>query len=200
MMNVLTGSDNVGGQASVGIGHGAGQCELGIDHRQASRNCNDRGERSVTLPLQLSATIAAAAAMLEHTCDPWWIIASAAAAIHGAHPITVADVDILLSLADARRLFPRLGIVPATPPAHPRFQSDLFGRWTAAPLVVEFMAGFRLRSRNGSWRAVQPKTRVPVRVDHSVVFVPTLPELRDMFERFGRPKDLARIDLLDRLA
>lgn len=200
MTNVRAGSDGVGERASVDADRSDGRHEAEIDHRPASRTGDGGGERITTLSRPLSATIAAVVAELAHTRDPWWIIASAAAALHGAHPITVADVDILLSSADARRLFPRLGIIPATTSTHPRFRSDLFGRWTAMPLVVEFMAGFRLRNHDRSWWAVQPKTRVPVRVDRSVVFVPALPELRDMFERFGRPKDLARLDLLDRLA
>lgn len=69
----------------------------------------------------------------------------------------------------------------------------------AAVLTVEFMAGFQLRDPDGAWRAVQPQTRVPVRVGGATLFIQALHELRDMFERFGRQKDCARVDLIDRL-
>ncbi|WP_019515732.1 hypothetical protein [Sphingomonas sp. Mn802worker] len=152
------------------------------------------------MPLSLTRTIVAAAVLLEETRDPWWIISSAAAAIHGARPITVGDVDILLSRADAEKLFSRSGIVPDAASDHPRFRSDLFGRWTETPLTIEFMADFRLRDSDGRWRRVQPRTRVVIRVNRAIVYVPSCAELRIMFERFGRSKDLERINLLDRLA
>lgn len=69
----------------------------------------------------------------------------------------------------------------------------------AAPLTGEFMAGFRLRDPDGAWRAVQPQTRLPMRVGGATLFIPALHELRDMFKRFGRQKDCARVDLIDRL-
>ncbi|WP_375270871.1 hypothetical protein [Sphingomonas sp.] len=153
----------------------------------------------MSLPEPLITTIAAAAAVLEDAREPWWIISGAAAAIHGAYPISVADVDVLLSVGDAERLFFRLGIALAPPSDHPRFRSALFGRWTATPLVVEFMARFRLRDCDGIWRAIEPATRRSVRVGSAQVFVPALIELRSMFERFRRAKDMARVDLLDRI-
>ncbi len=47
---------------------------------------------------------------------------------------------------------------------------------------------------------MQPRTRVVIRVNRAIVYVPSCAELRIMFERFGRSKDLERINLLDRLA
>ncbi|KQS51014.1 MULTISPECIES: hypothetical protein [unclassified Sphingomonas] len=73
--------------------------------------------------------------------DPWWVISSAAVALHGVTPIEVGDVDVLMSVVDARRLMDRLGVVPIEDGASPMFRSMLFGRWETPPLVVEIMAG-----------------------------------------------------------
>ncbi len=147
----------------------------------------------------LYETLVATASILHDAHDRWWVIAGAAAAIHGARPINVADVDVILSADDARRLFPRLGIVPLPPGDHPRFRSAMFARWTRPPLVVEFMADFRLREEDGIWRPVAPQTREAVTIGPATVFVPERAELRTMFVRFGRATDRARIALLDRI-
>lgn len=146
----------------------------------------------------LLATIAAVAVNLEDTRDPCCIISRTAATIQGAYPIAIGDFNVLLNPTHAAMLF-AIGYSPAASSRHPRFRSDLFGRWAATPLTVEFMAGFRLRDRDGVWREVQPQTRVTVRVGGATVFTPSLHELRDMFERFGRERDRARVDLIDRL-
>eukprot|EP01042_Synura_sphagnicola_P034499 gene34499-44255_t len=58
----------------------------------------------MSLPAPLIETLASVAAIMETAQEPWWIIASAAAALHGAKPITVADVDVLLSVEDIGRI------------------------------------------------------------------------------------------------
>ena len=151
------------------------------------------------LPEPLAKTIGAVALVLRDAGDPWWIISSAAAALHGAQPITVADVDVILSQDDATRVFPQLGIAPLPPSDHPRFRSAVFGRWLVPPLAVEFMAGFELRDADGLWRPVVPQTREAVSLGQTTVFVPARAELRAMFARFGRAKDHARIALLDQI-
>jgi hypothetical protein len=159
---------------------------LGIGHR-------------MTLPAPLRETIIATGSIMTEAHDPWWIISGAAAAIYGAHPIEVSDVDVMLSVTDAERLFARVGIEQAPPSDHPRFRSEVFGQWTGCALVVEFMANFTLREMDGIWRSMRPKTRRAMRVGAVTVFVPEVCELRHMFERFGREKDHARIALLDQL-
>lgn len=141
-------------------------------------------------------TIAAVSAVLHDAADPWWIVTGAAAAIHGASPISVSDVDVMLSVRDADRLFSKKGIKVAAPSTHPRFRSEVFGRWKANPLVVEFMANFQLRDLDEVWRPMLPTTRQRFIVSGAIVYVPELAELRDMFARFGRAKDQVRIRLL----
>jgi len=127
--------------------------------------------------------------------DPWWVISSAAVALHGVVPIEVGDVDVLMSVVDARRVMDQLGVVPIEDGASALFRSMLFGRWETPPLVVEIMAGFHVATGSG-WTKVLPRTRVPIFVDESVVYVPDRAELAEMLRLFGRPKDLERVRLL----
>lgn len=123
--------------------------------------------------------------------DDWWIIGSAAVALHGAVPVTVADVDVLCSERDALAVVARLGLSMAAGGADPLFASAVFARWEVLPLAVEFMAGFRVRGA-----AVALITRELVRVAGGVVAVPSREELRGLLVRFGREKDLVRVGLL----
>lgn len=128
---------------------------------------------------------------MDQALDPWWIIAGAAVALHGADPGHVADVDLLLSVADARRILPTIGIEPRPGTPHPAFRSSIFGTWTATALPVEFMADFQRRSGE-AWLPVRPATRQVVKVQGAVVFVPERTELHAMLTAFGRPKDTER--------
>ena len=127
--------------------------------------------------------------------DPWWVIASAAVALHGVTPIEVGDVDLVMSVGDACRLMDALGITPIEDGASSLFRSTLFGRWETPPLVVEIMAGFHVAAAAG-WTEVLPRTRMPALVEGSVVYVPERVELAGMLGLFGRPKDLERVRLL----
>ncbi|WP_298398280.1 hypothetical protein [Sphingobium sp.] len=143
----------------------------------------------------LQTTLEAVAAIMLDARHRWWVIGSAAVALHGAEPLTVADVDILLSPQDARLLLPRIGIVPGAGADHPDFRSTLFATWRDAALPVEFMAGFSYR-RYGEWMPVAPRTRMAMMVGKAMVFVPERAELREIIQGFGRPKDWERAGLL----
>lgn len=137
----------------------------------------------------LAATLDAVAAELAEAVQPWWVIGSAAALLHGA-ATQVADVDVLLSLADAERLAQRWN-VDNEANDDGRFRSDVFARWPDAPLPVEIMAGLTVRGR-----PVTPRTRERI----GSVWVPSRGELVSILRRFGRPKDVARADLLEQPA
>jgi len=89
----------------------------------------------------LVASLEAVAEVMENAQDPWWIIASAAVALHGADPGPVGDVDVLLSLSDARRIIQTIGLAlqPGSNTARmvtgaPSFrQRASVSRWTARP-------------------------------------------------------------------
>ncbi|MDH7639857.1 hypothetical protein [Sphingomonas oryzagri] len=128
--------------------------------------------------------------------DSWWIIASAAAVLHGAD-IDVSDVDLLVSPRDGEALLAGLGDLGAPAPSD-RFRSDLFGRWDGPPLPVDIMAGFHALGSAG-WQPIWPATRIAIPLGDAILFVPDIPELIAHCRLFGRPKDLARAAILQRL-
>ncbi|MBB4155188.1 hypothetical protein GGQ80_003106 [Sphingomonas jinjuensis] len=121
---------------------------------------------------------------------PWWVIGSAAVALHGA-PTDVGDVDILIDIEDVPRVFDALDIPVEAGRPDARFRSDVFSRWDAAPLPVELMAGLCLRDRS-EWVPVSIGSRIGL----GGVYVPTRAELIDLLHRFGRAKDLDRAEAL----
>ncbi len=147
------------------------------------------------LSADLRQTLVMTADALEGAQDPWWVISSAAVALHGVTPIEVGDVDVLMSAADAQRVMDRVGIVPTNDGASALFRSTLFGRWETPPLVVEIMAGFHVATGAG-WTEVLPRTRVSLPLDGRVVYVPDRAELAGILRMFWRPKDLERVRLL----
>ncbi len=149
------------------------------------------------LPEPLRESLAQVADAMRAARDPWWVIASAAMALHGAHPIQVADVDLLASERDAEALIATLGLVPAQLGGTPLFRSALFARWETPPLPVEIMAGFAVHTADG-WIPVRPATRLEKRIDGRRLFVPSADELIAHCRLFGRPKDEERAALMQR--
>jgi hypothetical protein len=145
----------------------------------------------VPLDDSLVAALQAVAKAMAPARDPWWIIASAAVALHGADAGAVADVDVLLSRADAMRILPTIGVAPAAGSESAGFRSGIFGTWRGTALPVEFMADFTYRYRS-DWITVAPTTRQVIDVSGTTVFVPERGELHRLLLAFGRPKDLAR--------
>lgn len=123
--------------------------------------------------------------------DHWWIIASAAAALHGVDQPEVADVDVLASDRDAISVLASLGVSPLANTPHPHFESRILGRWTGAPMIVEIMAGFRFLGVSG-WQPMSPASRERVELDGVPLFVPSRGELAELLTAVGRPKDLER--------
>jgi hypothetical protein len=144
----------------------------------------------------LHETLVRVGAAMAPARDPWWIIAGAAAALHGA-PIEPADVDLLASERDARALLTKLGVV-ATPSPSDRFRSALFARWSDPPLPVDIMAGFHVRHAD-DWRPLLPATRVSLILGDTTLYLPSIPDLIAQCTLYGRPKDAERATLLQRL-
>ena len=136
----------------------------------------------------LSATLAQVATALADAREPWWVIGSAAVVLHGGGT-TVADVDLLLSRDDAEMLLRRWSLDPLIA-SDALFGSAVFARTTATPLPVEIMSGLKVRDV-----AVNLTTREVV----AGIAVPARGELIRLLRQFGRPKDLARAALLERL-
>ncbi|WEK43114.1 MAG: hypothetical protein P0Y64_17565 [Candidatus Sphingomonas colombiensis] len=145
----------------------------------------------MTIDANLAASVRAAGDVMRPARDPWWIISSAAVALHGADAGQVGDVDVLLSVNDAEHLLPRLGLKLERGSDHPDFRSSIFGNWTEPPLHIEFMAGFCYRSGT-DWLPVLPETREAIKLGEATVFVPSRGELLEILHSFGRPKDMER--------
>lgn len=150
---------------------------------------------NLKLPDPLRLTLEMVADRASAAGDPWWIIASAAVALHGAAVDEVRDVDLLMSEGDARRTLLRAGAEPRAGQATRRFRSAVFGTWLGTPLPVEIFGGFEFAGRDG-WARVLPESREPVTVGTRILFIPSAAELRAMLIGFGRPKDLARAGML----
>jgi hypothetical protein len=60
------------------------------------------------------------------------------------------------------------------------------------------MGDFEVRTGE-VWRRVEPTTREPRTVAGRTLFVPSRRELAGILRLFGRPKDLARADLLSHI-
>lgn len=142
----------------------------------------------------LSASLVQLGAWLRDCRDPWWVIGSAAMALHGA-AVEVRDIDLLVSRRDAHALLEQRGLPVRSGRADERFHSEIFARWEAGGRTVEMFAGFKLRS-GGAWQELLPQTREPKRISATSLFVPSIPELIAWGRLFGRPKDAARESLL----
>ncbi|MBU6248329.1 MAG: hypothetical protein KGN77_11270 [Xanthomonadaceae bacterium] len=134
-----------------------------------------------------------------HCADPWCLIGSAGALMLGAD-VSVADVDVLVSRADADALTTRWADrrddihVPAD---GDRFRSH-FARFRFPGLPVEVMGGLELDAGDG-WQPVSPGRLVLVGLQGLAVPVPSLDEQIRIFESFGRDKDRARAAALRKL-
>ena len=128
---------------------------------------------------------------MREAADPWWLVGSAAMALHGG-PVEVADIDLLTSREDARRLF---GADLVEPRESPLFRSELFALRPLGVFTLEVMAGFHVREAEG-WREFVPQTRCEVPLGEAVLYTPGIEGLIAMCALFGRPKDLERMRLL----
>jgi hypothetical protein len=149
------------------------------------------------LPAGLSAALAQVAAAAADARGPWWIIGSAAAALHNAPSAPPADIDLLMAREDdAARLLASQGAAAGPGQEDALFRSDTFGRWRAGGYDVEVMAGLHVRTVSG-WTRVLPQSRCAVRCAGATVYVPDREALVAMLRLFGRPKDLTRAALLE---
>lgn len=146
----------------------------------------------MALPPDLAASLPPLATVLtQHARHDWWIIGSAACALHGVDPGGVRDIDVLLDLEDLTAIAAALGLPLGPGVPDERFRSAGFLKWSGNALPVEFMAGFEL-FEGGRWTPVMLQGRE----FRGGLSVPPRAELKRLFERFGRPKDLARAALL----
>ncbi|GAB3792278.1 nucleotidyltransferase family protein [Dyella agri] len=134
-----------------------------------------------------------------HCVEPWCLIGSAAARLLGAE-VTVADIDVLASPADAdalAMLWADRRDAAHAPADGDRFRSH-FARFRFPGMPVEVMGGLELNAGEG-WQAVSPGRLVLAGLQGMAVPVPSLDDQIRIFESFGRDKDLTRAAALRRL-
>lgn len=135
-----------------------------------------------------------------HCADPWCVIGSAAARLLGAEA-SVADIDVLVSRADADTL---MGLwadrreAAYMPTDGSRFRSH-FARFRFPGMPVEVMGGLELDPGDG-WRPVKAGRLTLVGINGLAVPVPSVEDQIRILESFGREKDLQRAALLRALA
>lgn len=152
---------------------------------------------------QISEALASALDVVADGCagllDPWWVFGSAGMALVGVPGLTPPDVDLIVSERDATTLLAQWRAEPLAAAPSPLFRSRIFAKAIVAPLPIEIMAGFEAFS-DGAWAPVVPATREPVSWRGRTLFTPSAGEQAAICRRFGRPKDLARVALLEALA
>jgi hypothetical protein len=146
---------------------------------------------AMTVTSALRTSLHMLADVIAPATGAWWLIGSAAMALHGCDSLEVGDIDVLLSVEDAAALLERCAVPPLIGSGNALFRSQVFGRWTAPALTVEIMGGLHVRSGE-RWIEVRPQTREAVAFDGATLFIPSIGEMIAMCQLFGRPKDRAR--------
>lgn len=136
--------------------------------------------------------------LLAVTEDPWWILGSAAVYLKGYDPGHIGDIDVLLSVADARRVVSDHGLANQRDGGTSLYRSAYVLRPNLGEMPVELLAGYEILQDN-AWSTVSPVSRNPIFYKGSEVFVPTDDELISIFEQLGRAKDFDRIRAMQAL-
>ncbi|HXD38522.1 MAG TPA: hypothetical protein VN624_17830 [Rhodanobacter sp.] len=135
-----------------------------------------------------------------HCVDPWCLIGSTAALLLGAE-VSVADVDVLTSRADAQALMAAWAErrEPAPSLADSRKFRSHFARFRFPGAPVEVMGALEWHADDG-WQTVHPGRLVLVGVNGLAVPVPCIDDQIRLLQSFGRDKDHRRIAALRALA
>ena len=152
---------------------------------------------SSTLPLftslrQLIAAIPAGR-------DDWCLIGSAAAFLSGID-LQPDDIDVVGTKATIEALHANLGKGTSTLASEDSklFHSMPFVRvQVEGGRPIELMGDLKI-CIDGAWQHLVITTRQRVITPAGILYVPSLKEQVSIFERFGRPKDLQKADLLRR--
>ncbi len=130
--------------------------------------------------------------------QPWWIFGGAALALYGLTEIHVPDIAVLCAPRNARALLAALDGQVVPDPGEGLFRSAVFGRAHDQSILIEVMAGLEVRN-GGDWAEVGFSSRRRIFVEDTPLFVPDVQDHIALYRLFGRPKDLARVEQLERL-
>ena len=147
------------------------------------------------LSTELTNTLSAVARMLSDAKDAWWVLGSVAVAVKGYEAGHIADIDVLVSPEDAKRLMAVHGLDNLHDGGTARYRSTHFLCPDLGPIPVEIMAGYEILSGE-AWQAVWPLSRERIQVGGANVFVPSDADLIDILQRLGRDKDQPRLQAM----
>ena len=146
----------------------------------------------------LAATLGRIAVDCAGLADDWWVFGSAGMTLAGVAGLSPPDVDLIVSERDALILVAAWDARVELTSASSLFRSTIFAKAEIVPIPIEIMAGFEAFD-GAAWSPVWPSTRIAVDVPGGRVFIPDAAEQARICRRFGRPKDLARVGLLESL-
>lgn len=150
------------------------------------------------LPDDFTASLDILVSAARELQDPWWVFGGAAMMLWGLRDWRAPDIDIMCSPRDARRLIEGLHGQVVEDPGEGLFRSQVFGQILTTPVPLDVMAAMDVRA-GGEWTPVSFSTRIPVAVEDFTVFTPSITEQIETCRLFGRPKDLQRAQMLERL-
>ena len=128
--------------------------------------------------------------------DPWCIFGGTAMFLHGYKSAPIADVDVLVSMADGQRLIASNGLENVADGGTCRFRSSILLHPHLGDVPVEILAGFEIFA-DGAWQEIQLAKRVEARLGTATIFIAGIDDIARIFQLSGRPKDLARLKLLE---
>ncbi len=143
----------------------------------------------------IASTLTLYAKHLQSTHDEWWVIGSAAVALHGTDPGPINDIDILVSVPDALQLAKKWQCPNTANTGSERFRSRVLLKPGFGNFPVQIMAGLAYR-KLGKWQLLAPKTRQKVLLKSTTLFIPERAEFIEILRSFGRTKDIVRADLM----
>lgn len=153
--------------------------------------------RDLDLTPRLMETLGRVAQAGKGLAEPWWVFGSAAMALAGVRGLDPPDVDLVTTPAGAIELLERLGgqVVVA---GSGLFRSEVFGKSLDGPLPIEVMAGLEVSTADG-WTSVALRTRRRIAWPGGELWIAEAAEQAAICRLFGRPKDLRRAAMLEKL-
>lgn len=144
----------------------------------------------------LEQTLIQLADLLSGCRDPWCIFGGTAMLLHGYRQIPVADIDVLVTAADAERIATSHGIANLADGGTDLFRSRALLHPELGDVPVEILSDFEIFA-HGTWQKVCIGEPVEAKFGSAAVFIAGLTNVAEIFRLSGRPKDIDRLKLLE---
>lgn len=136
---------------------------------------------------------------LETCRDPWCIFGGASMVLRGLENGPIRDVDVLVSLHDARAIMDRLALPNLAAGGTSLFRSKVLLHADFGPLPVEIMADMQI-CHDGQWHAVTPGEPDMIRFGGINIPIARILDQMRISHLSGREKDVRRGKLLREMA